>query len=66
MCSCLHATECSTAVAGRANLNMGTKPQLVDDDADADVAEDESDAIVREEVALAGVALCTPLHFTGM
>ena len=58
----LQATECSTAVAGRANLNMGTKPQLVDEDADAaDVAEDDSDAIAQEEVVLvlvlAGVAL---------
>ena len=49
-------------MAGRANLNMGTKPQLVDEDADAaDVAEDDSDAIAQEEVVLvlvlAGVAL---------
>ena len=42
---------------------MGTKPQLVDEDADAaDVAEDDSDAIAQEEVVvlvlvLAGVAL---------
>ena len=65
--SCLQETECSTAVAGRAYLNMGTKLQLPDDEAEADVAEDDSAAIVREEVVLvAGVAVRTPRHFTSM
>ena len=50
MCSFLHATECSTAVAGSANLNMGTKLQLVADvDEGADVAPDDNDAIVQPE-----------------
>ena len=67
MFSCLQETECSTAVAGRAYLNMGTKLQLPEDEAEADVAEDDSAAIVREEdVLVAGVAVRTPRHFTSM
>ena len=40
----LQATECSTAVAGSAYLNIGTKLQLPEPD---DVAEDDSDAIAE-------------------
>ena len=48
-------------------MNMGTKLQLPEDEAEADVAEDDSAAIVREEDALvAGVAVRTPRHFTSM
>ena len=48
-------------------MNMGTKLQLPEDEAEADVAEDDSAAIVRKEnVLVAGVAVCTPRHFTSM